>query len=114
MYFALNTFQFELDTSLITFTNSLTAEQLNAVKFIDIEDDLAEEIEMRTEHPESDCPRLRLDRLTSLQEVSIHTAAFCSTPLNLDVIGVYLREATGRMGLEVVEVKRKQKLTQAS
>ncbi|KAI4706261.1 hypothetical protein J4E89_008995 [Alternaria sp. Ai002NY15] len=111
MYFALNTFQFELDTSLIEFTSSLTAEQLNAVKSIDMTGELVEEIEMRAEHHASDSPRLHLDTLTSLQKISIYPYAFRSTPINLDVIGVYLREATGRMGLEVIEVKRKQKLT---
>ncbi|KAI4661574.1 uncharacterized protein J4E78_004363 [Alternaria triticimaculans] len=111
MYYALNTFQFELDTSLIECTSSLTAEQLNAVKSIDMTGELVEEIEMRAEHHASDSPRLHLDTLTSLQKVSIYPYAFRSTPINLDVIGVYLREATGRMGLEVIEVKRKQKPT---
>ena len=111
MYFALNTFQFELDTSLIEFTSSLTAEQLSAVKSIDMTGELVEEIEMRAERHASDSPRLHLDTLTSLQKVSIYPCAFRSTPINLDVIGVYLREATGRMGLEVIEVKRKQNLT---
>ncbi|KAI4647763.1 hypothetical protein J4E93_004173 [Alternaria ventricosa] len=106
MYFALNTFQFDLDTSLIEFTRSLTAEQLSAVKSIDMTGQLMEEIEMRAEHHKSDSPRLHLDTLTSLQKVSLYPYAFRSTPINLDVIGVYLREATGRMGLEVIEVKR--------
>ncbi|KAI4701586.1 hypothetical protein J4E81_003326 [Alternaria sp. BMP 2799] len=102
--FKLNTFQFKLDTSLIEFTRSLTAEQLSAVKSIDMTGQLMEEIEMRAEQHASDSPRLHLDTLTSLQKVSIYPYVFRSTPINLDAIGVYLREATGRMGLEVIEV----------
>lgn len=66
---------------------------------------------MRAGHPAHDHPRLRLHTLTSLQRVSIHTETLLPISLNLDVIGVYLREATGRMGLEVIEVRKEMKMT---
>jgi hypothetical protein len=110
LYFALNTFRFDCDVSLGEFARILASVKLSAVKSIILAPTSVSMIEFRARHPgvplhDLQLHDLRLDALSSLQEVTVNV---CPTHLpwaNHDMIGVYLRQATCNMGLEVFFVK---------
>ncbi|KAH6879073.1 hypothetical protein BKA58DRAFT_453287 [Alternaria rosae] len=105
LYYALNTFRFKPSSSLDNFTSTLAPAKLNAVKSIDIDEELAAEIEMRAELSGNNGLPLKFDVSTSLQNVTIYAGDIQPRSLDLSVIGLQLREATRRLGLEVSVVR---------